>query len=85
MVEKLLLENHHHIEILDIAKAISKKNKISYIGLRPGEKIHEELISKNDNDIIYDIENYYVLLNKTLGNKIKNIVKKMKLKKNKTI
>jgi FlaA1/EpsC-like NDP-sugar epimerase len=40
---------------LDIAKAIDSKNKISFVGLRPGEKIHEELISKNDNDIIFDV------------------------------
>lgn len=78
---EIVIRKSPSYKILDIAKAISKKNKISYIGLRPGEKIHEELISKNDNDIIYEIENYYVLLNKTLGNKIKNIVKKMKLKK----
>ena len=66
---------------MDIAKAIDLKNKISFVGLRPGEKIHEELISKNDNDIIFEVGNYYILLNKTLGNKIDKIIKTMKLNK----
>ena len=34
--------------ILDLVKAINPKKKIKYIGLRPGEKIHEEMISETD-------------------------------------
>ena len=78
---EIIIRKSPSYRIVDIAKAIDSKNKISIVGLRPGEKIHEELISKNENDIIYEIENFYVLLDKTLGNKIKKIVKKMNLKK----
>ena len=78
---EIIIKKSPSYRILDIAKAIDSKNKISFVGLRPGEKIHEELISKNDNDIIFDVGNYYILLNKTLGNKIDKIIKTMKLSK----
>ena len=31
-------------KILDLAKVINEKAKIKFIGIRPGEKIHEEMI-----------------------------------------
>jgi len=50
-------------KIIDLAKIINPKLKIRIIGVRQGEKIHEELISKLDNVNTYDISKYYVLLN----------------------
>ena len=35
------------MKVIDIAKTIDK-NKIKFIGVRPGEKIHEFMISKED-------------------------------------
>ena len=57
-------------KILDLAKAIDQNVKIEIIGIRQGEKIHEELISKADNLYTYDIGKYYVILqnNKKLVN-----------------
>jgi len=48
--------------ILDIAKAIDKNCKIDIIGIRPGEKIHEEMISSSDSHYTYDIGDKYVIL-----------------------
>jgi UDP-N-acetylglucosamine 4,6-dehydratase (inverting) len=50
-------------KIIDLAKIINPKLKIRITGVRQGEKIHEELISKLDNVNTYDISKYYVLLN----------------------
>jgi len=36
------------LKILDLAKIISPNSKITEIGIRPGEKIHEEMISIED-------------------------------------
>ena len=47
----LVLNMGDPVKIIDIAKKLikisNKKNKILYIGLRPGEKLHEELTHKD--------------------------------------
>ena len=48
--------------IIDLIKAINKKPKIKLIGIRAGEKIHEELISESDSRLTIDIGNYYIIL-----------------------
>jgi UDP-N-acetylglucosamine 4,6-dehydratase len=66
--------------IVDLAKAIDKDSIINYVGIRPGEKIHEELITDSDSFHTVSIKNYYVVLNynKKL---IKSYYKKFKAKK----
>ena len=53
-------------KITTLAKAISDKAKINIIGIRPGEKIHEELISYNEAVHTVDIGKYYVILSPSL-------------------
>lgn len=48
--------------ITDIAKAIGPSCKIEIVGIRPGEKIHEEMITTSDSFYTYDIGKYYVIL-----------------------
>ena len=47
---------------MDLANAIGPSCKIKFIGTRPGEKIHEEMISTSDSYTTYDIGNYYIIL-----------------------
>ena len=49
-------------KILDVIKAINKNAKIKIIGIRPGEKLFEELISSNDNENVYDQGKFLLLL-----------------------
>ena len=49
-------------KILDLAKAIAPNCKYEIIGIRVGEKIHEEMISISDSYNTYDLGNYYVIL-----------------------
>ncbi len=48
--------------IMDIAKAIGPDCEHTFMGIRPGEKIHEEMISNSDSFTTYDSGNYYVIL-----------------------
>mgnify|MGYP001299392298 FL=1 len=49
-------------KILDVAKSINPKNKIKIIGVRPGEKIHEELITSNDAFNTIEYKDGYIIL-----------------------
>lgn len=48
--------------ILDVAKAIAPECKTEVIGIRPGEKIHEEMITSSDSYTTYDLGKYYAIL-----------------------
>ena len=50
-------------KILDLAKAIDAKANLKFTGLRPGEKIFEEMITKHDSFVTYDLGKYYAILN----------------------
>ena len=49
-------------KILDLAKAVAPAAKINIVGLRPGEKIHEELITDNESNYAIILKKYYVIL-----------------------
>ena len=49
-------------KILDLAKAISDRCKIKITGVRPGEKIHEELISIYESRYTLRFKNNYIIL-----------------------
>lgn len=48
--------------ITDIAKAIGPECKQEIVGIRPGEKLHEEMITPSDSFFTYDLGKYYVIL-----------------------
>ena len=49
-------------KIVDLARAIDAKCKLINVGIRPGEKINESLISEAEGINCYDIGKYYVVL-----------------------
>ena len=63
-------------KILDVAKAIGPNCEHKINGIRPGEKIHEEMITSSDSFTTYDLGKYYVILpqvtNWNLADYIKN-------------
>jgi UDP-N-acetylglucosamine 4,6-dehydratase (inverting) len=71
-------------KILDVAKAIGPKCDYPIIGIRPGEKVHEEMISTSDSFNTYDIDKYFVIIPQNPNwsiNEFKNTFKAVKVKK----
>ena len=54
--------------ILDLVKAFNSNPKIKKIGIRPGEKLDEEMISINESINTIDLGNYYAILNEFAKN-----------------
>jgi UDP-N-acetylglucosamine 4,6-dehydratase (inverting) len=48
--------------ITDIAKAVAPQAKLDIIGIRPGEKLHEQMISSEDSFSTYEYSSYYKIL-----------------------
>ena len=49
-------------KIMDLAEAIGPKCSKPIIGIRPGEKVHEEMITPSDSFYTYDLGKYYTIL-----------------------
>jgi len=49
-------------KILDVAEAICPECEKKEVGIRPGEKLHEEMITSSDSFFTYDLGTYYALL-----------------------
>lgn len=49
-------------KISDLAQAISPNAKLKIVGIRPGEKLHEEMITETDSYNTLDCGAYYVIL-----------------------
>ena len=50
------------MKVTDIARAVSTSSDIEVVGIRPGEKLHEEMISKEDAPYTYEYDDYYKIL-----------------------
>ena len=50
------------IKIVDMAKFIAPKSKFKIIGIRPGEKLHEQMISNEDSYYTYEYSDYFKIL-----------------------
>ncbi len=67
--------------ITDVAEAIGPECKKVISGIRPGEKIHEEMITPSDSFTTYDLGKYYVILPQTPNWKLQDYIKNFDAKK----
>lgn len=68
-------------KITDVANAIAPEAKQKVVGIRPGEKLHEEMITMSDSFNTWDLGKYYVILpQKTIFN-LENYVNHFKAQK----
>ncbi|MBZ7961757.1 UDP-N-acetylglucosamine 4,6-dehydratase (inverting) [Campylobacter molothri] len=49
------------MKITDLAHALAPNLKTKIIGIRPGEKLHETMISSDDSHLTYEFNTYYVI------------------------
>lgn len=49
-------------KIIDVAKAIAPEAEHPVIGIRPGEKVHEEMITASDSPYTWDLGSYFTIL-----------------------
>jgi len=65
-------------KITEVAKAIGPECEQKVIGIRPGEKVHEEMITSSDSFSTYDLGKYYAILPQVTVWDIKQYIKKFK-------
>ena len=70
-------------KIMDVIKSINKNMKIKYVGIRPGEKLHEELICESDSMNTIIKKDHYIILPSYKKIKFKNKIFSYNSKNNK--
>ena len=68
-------------KVTDIYKQIKNNFKFKIIGIRPGEKIHEEMITKSDSINTVEFSKYYAILSPFGKYQIQQYCKLAKIKK----
>lgn len=59
---EIYVSKNPSMTITDIAKAVAPQATIKTIGIRPGEKMHEQMIGTEDAMYTYEYDNYYKIL-----------------------
>jgi len=79
---EILVPKLYSFKVLDLASAVCKNCNIKYIGIRPGEKLHEEMISINDSLNTFEMNDKYLICNESNKEKIfKHFLKRTVIKK----
>ena len=68
-------------KITDVARAIAPECKHDIVGIRPGEKLHEEMITMSDSFHTWDLGKYYAILPQKTNFKLDDYVNHFKAKK----
>ena len=67
--------------ITEVAQAIAPDCTTEIVGIRPGEKLHEEMITSSDSYTTYDLGKYYAILPQTPIFKLSDFVEQFNAKK----
>ncbi|MEO6348149.1 MAG: UDP-N-acetylglucosamine 4,6-dehydratase (inverting) [Aquaticitalea sp.] len=68
-------------KIMDVAQAIGPNCDKPIVGIRPGEKVHEEMITASDSFNTYDLGKYYTILPATHKWLLKDYIEEFGAKK----
>ncbi len=67
---EIFVRKNPSVKIIDLMKMIDSKRKIKIIGIRPGEKLHEVMVSKDDWPTTVEKKDHFIIYPKK-GNNIK--------------
>ena len=67
-------------KVTDLAKAIDSNCKFNIIGARPGEKIHEELITEAESYNCFDLKKYFIIIQENFQKRYGQIIFNKKIK-----
>ena len=62
---EIYVKKNKSMRVVDIAQAVAKEMQHEIIGIRPGEKLHEQMISSEDSPYTYELKiiiKYYLIL-----------------------
>jgi len=65
-------------KVIDIAKAINPRKKLTFIGIRPGEKLHELMTSADESHLVLEFKKYFLITPTTINLSKMNFYKKNK-------
>ena len=68
-------------DLNQLCRVINEENKIEIIGIRPGEKLHEEMIAAPESLRVYESNNFFIISD----NLDENTIKKFNFKKSEKI
>ena len=63
--------------VADLAEAVDPSCEHRIVGIRPGEKIHEEMITESDSYNTVDFGDYYAIVSQSCGYSLKDYCKVM--------
>ena len=78
---EILIPKIPSYKLVNLIQAVGLKNKPKIIGLRKGEKVHEEMITEADSYTTYDIGKYFLILPDNEKSTLNRFKKKLKVLK----
>ncbi len=84
---EIIIPKLKSFRIVDLAKALNKRNALRVVGIRSGEKIHEQMITKSDTHDTLETKDSYIILppkildEESYSNVLKHYKKKFRAKK----
>lgn len=76
---EIFIKKSPSMKVIDLAKAINPRAKFSVIGIRAGEKIHEQMFGEDESKYCYEMKDYYIILPSIIKiNKFKKLILKAK-------
>ena len=73
---ELFVKKTPSMKITELAKAITNDAQLQEVGIRPGEKIHEVMITKEDAQYTYEFDSHYIIKPSILSEKNPNFTGK---------